>query len=198
MIINKMLKLCKKKKMIQIVSYGRHKFLAAGATAGYIDDDTATKWTADDCAIAIGIAEDNREGYILTSATHPPIDVSSMQEAVPMKYSLENCQPFILEDKRAFIVRKDKLSVFDEVQNKRYYLGYIRVSDENVEDDKLIIASDNFPVGIITPERVNLNSLKLYAMELYSGLDMSEKKGFFDAGGQLEIEEPAAESEDAE
>ena len=197
MILTKILKLCKKKKLIQIVRYGSHKFLAAGTTAGYIDDDAAD-WTAEDCAIAIGVSEDEREGFILTEERYPALDVSDMQEAVPMKYEVARHQPFMLADKSVCFVKSEKLSVFDEVNNVRYYVGLICTeADSGKEEYRLIVASDTFPVGVIAPERVNLNAVKAFAKELSAGLAIAERIGFFDAGGQMEIEEPSeAESED--
>ena len=195
MILTQMLKLCKKKKIIQIISYGGCTFLSDGSTAGYIDEDTED-WTAEDCAAAIGIPEDVREGYILAPARRLAIELAEMDEAIPMRFPIANGQPFMLKNGSVFFVKKEKLSVFDEVQNVRYFVGGI---DDDDTEPKLVITNNDFPVGVITPESVNLSKMKAYAQELYTGLDISEKNSFFDAGGQMEIEEPSeAESEGTE
>ena len=187
MILSKMLKQCKKNKHIQIISYGGCDYLSDGSVTGFIDayvDD----WTANDCAAAIGISDDDRNKYIF-----PPAQFSLLKEfedAVPMECSIELSggtviQPFMLVDERVFFVEAEMLEVFDGVKNKRYFFG----------NDTLFIMRDAFTLGFIKPMRVNLNKLSAYAAALLTGLNASEKAAFFDKGGQMEIKEPGTESE---
>ncbi len=191
MILSKMLKQCKKNKHIQIFTYGDYGYLSDGSVAGVIDADV-DDWTAEDCAAAIGISDDERDKYIFPPAAFP--NVTELEDAVPMEFSIELpsgtvIQPFMLVDKRVFFVQSGLLNIFDGVKNKRYFFA----------NDMLVIMRDVFTVGFINPMRVNLNKLSAYAADLLTGLNASEEAAFFDAGGQMEIKEPVeAESEGAE
>ena len=184
MILSKMLKQCKKNKHIQIIRYGGYDYLSDGSVMGYIDADV-DNWTAEDCAAAIGISDDDRDKYI-----SPPFACSRIKEledAVPMEFSIEMSsgtviQPFMLADRRIFFVQSGLLDIFDGVNDKRYFFG----------NNTLIIIRGAFTVGFIKPMRVNLNKLSAYAADLLTGLNASEEAAFFDAGGQMEIKEPAA------
>ncbi len=189
MILSKMLKQCKKNKHIKIVRYGGYDYLSDGSVAGVIDADV-DDWTAEDCAAAIGISDDERDKYIFPPAEFP--NVTKFEDAVPMEFSIELpsgtvIQPFMLVNKRVFFVQSGLLDIFDDVKNKRYFFGH----------DTLFIMRDVFTVGFINPMRLNLNNLSAYAADLLTGLNASEEAAFFDAGGQMEIKEPVeAESED--
>ena len=189
MILSKMLKQCKKNKHIKIVRYGGYDYLSDGSVAGVIDADV-DDWTAEDCAAAIGISDDERDKYIFPPAAFSLIE--EFEDAVPMEFSIELpsgtvIQPFMLANSRIFFINSDLLKIFDSVNDKRYFFG----------NDMLVIIRASFVVGFINPMRVNLNKLSAYAADLLTGLNASEEAAFFDAGGQMEIKEPdEAESED--
>lgn len=190
MILSKMLKQCKKKKHIQIMSYGDYDYLSDGSVAGVIDADV-DDWTAEDCAAAIGISDDDRDTYIF-----PPCAFTYIEEidpVVPMEFSVELpsgavIQPFMLADRRIFFVNAELLDIFGDCHDKRYFFGH----------DTLIIMRDTFTLGFINPMRVNLNKLSAYAADLLTGLNASEEVAFFDAGGQMEIKEPVEEESEGE
>ena len=187
MILTKMLKQCKKNKHIQIIRYGDYDYLSDGSVAGCIDADVED-WTAEDCAAAIGIGDDERDKYIF-----PPRKLSRITEfenAVPMEFSIELpsgtvIQPFMLSDKRIFFVQSEMLNIFDNINDKQYFL-----SNSSVIHDTLFVMKGMFPIGLLKPMRVNLNKLSTYAAVLLTGLNASEEAAFFDAGGQMEITEP--------
>ena len=182
MILSKMLKQCKKNKHIQIIRYGGYDYLSDGSVMGYIDADV-DNWTAEDCAAAIGISDDDRDKYISPPDVFP--NVTELENAVPLENAIELpsgtvIQPFMLADRRIFFVQSGLLDIFDGVNDKRYFFG----------NDTLIIIRGAFTVGFIKPMRVNLNKLSAYAADLLTGLNASEEAAFFDAGGQMEIKEP--------
>ena len=192
MILSKMLKQCKKNKRIQIVRYGGYDYLSDGSVAGVIDADV-DDWTAEDCAAAIGITADERDKYILPPKRFP--DFANYVDAAPMEYSMATdlgavFKPFRLTNGCIFFIHTELLKIFDEVRDKRYYF---QASDRG---GVLLVAQDRFVVGVISPMCVNLNNMSVYTADLLRGLDASEKAAFFDAGGQMEIKEPEAESED--
>ena len=183
MILSKMLKQCKKNKHIQIISYGAYGYLFDNSVAGVIDADV-DDWTAQDCAAAIGISDDDRDKYIFPPVTRR--NIIDLEPVVPMECSIELpsgavVQPFMFVDKRIFFIDADLLKIFDCVHDKRYFFG----------DDTLVIARGSFIVGFINPMRVNLNKLSAYVADLLTGLNASEEAAFFDADGQMEIKEPA-------
>ena len=146
MTLSKMLKQCKKNKHIQIMSYGDYDYLSDGSVAGVIDADV-DDWTAEDCAAAIGISDDDRDTYIF-----PPCAFSYIEEidpVVPMEFSVELpsgavIQPFMLADRRIFFVNAELLDIFGDCHDKRYFFGH----------DTLIIMRDTF----------TLPNLKIYVI----------------------------------
>lgn len=197
MIINKMQKLCKKLMTIQIVKYGVQNFLTNGYVAALIDAE-APGWNEDDIAISLGLPRDKRSNYIKQREVteRPAIDVTGMTPVIRMDYSIRYFRtmliPFRTNSGMVFFVDEDRYKLFEDGEPDGFYLGSIGSGMDPV----MVVTDGGIPIGIIAPERLNVNELRHFAESLNVGLSLAEVNSFFDTGHQMEIEEPAAESED--
>lgn len=197
MLLIKMQKACKKSKAIQLVKYGSQTFLTNGYVAAYISAE-APGWNENDIAISIGLNEDQRNNYIKGRdfMERASIDIGDMTPAFKMDYSIKRGKttliPFMTDYGKVFFVDADRLELFDDYESDAFFIGDIGA----VMDPVLVVIAGNTPIGIIVPERLNLSQMKSFAASFLTGIKLSEAEGFFDAGGQMEIEEPPeAESE---
>ena len=189
MMLKKMLALCKKASNITVTYFGEHKFLSNNKMMAYIGEE-AKEWTSKDCAIALELGENADEKCVMVdelTGHRPPINVSELKQVEELRYPLSMdgtvIQPFMLPDRRVFFVDTARLKVFENEHPKQYYF---MVLDGNPQ---LVIARNTFPIGVIAPTNVNLDTMLHFAQELNTGVEVSSKTAFCDAGGQISIKD---------
>ncbi|MCC8160093.1 MAG: hypothetical protein LIO53_02035 [Oscillospiraceae bacterium] len=185
--LQEMLKRCKKSKVVRIEFLGGYKYLSNGFVSACIEN-SAPKWTVDDCIIAIGVTEEEKEKYLITEEEKDngkSFDRDALTQIQRMQYSLNVCgtslQPFILPDDRVMFINMDLLAVFEKECGKQYLC-------DMKQPEKLYIASNGFVIGIVMPKELNLGSMEIFISELHKGIKTSKFEGYFDSGGQIDIE----------
>lgn len=191
MIIKKMYKLLKDSKNIFVHESETQKFISDGHVMADITNE-APEWTVKDIAIAMDIDEDSIGKYRMETKPIDSVLCSRLKNhcklpiAIRCRYSLNmdgiTIQPFILEDGKILLCDMKLLSVFGDIHNKVYRYYY------NSGEAMIFIFVDRYCVGIVCPLRVNLQALKDFATEIATAAALSQTSGFYDAGGQIEME----------
>lgn len=186
--LKEMMNLCKKEKSIDVLKYGKQRFLESTSAAACLDL-CAPDWTIGDILTALEIPDEERDDYVTGKGIeqYDTINPDNLIECVRLTYSINvggcSLQPFMLKDGRAFFVDEKNLKIFHETSMCKYYYAVSLAGDP-----ALIVAKDNgYVVGFIRIIKVDADRMGNFATSLSDGIYRAALNGFNVFGGQMSL-----------
>lgn len=193
MSLKKMLNSCKKRKMLFVERHGTQHFIDNGHMKFDISD-IAPAWGVDDCIIALELTEDDLEkmeyGDVDASNYLSPDDPRLVDvHTIGISISFANMKvcPFFTSDKKVFFANTEELDLFKKVYGLKFQLN--TEPNENHKEYELYVFSDSYCVGMIKPISINLKTLNKRLTEINDGVVKSLFAHFYDAGGQISMDD---------
>lgn len=187
MILKNMISFCKKARTVNIVMFGKDKYLSDGIMHAFIGDKLAD-WGTEDILTAMDLDADEAECFLTATKEEDWIEYDpKMYEtalAIDPAIVLHDVvlQPFSCGKGKVIYISMKRLRIFSDEKQKGYYY-----SDQIAKTPALYITRHDKVIGIIPSVKIDSGQMIEFGEIITAGAEFSQRTGFIDAGGQMSL-----------